>query len=148
LNSGSTDTEDKFYEIISSADAWQLNLDYSEGSLKPTNSALRVRDLFEQVTGRYRALPLFSYRLAFLLSIQVPLLDAYLSRIQSVVEAIESQQMGIMRAVPGALDNLRLAGVSALQRLVRAYVTAKWFAGVLQAWSDELVRSLLKAQLD
>jgi hypothetical protein len=51
-----SDTEDKFYEIISAPDAWQLNKDYAESSLRPTNSALRVRDLFEQVTSMSRSL--------------------------------------------------------------------------------------------
>jgi hypothetical protein len=49
--------------------------------------------------------------------------------------------MGILRAVPGALDNARQAGVSVLNRLVRVYVTAQWMTSVLQAWSDDLVRS-------
>ena len=52
-----SDAEDKYYEIIGSPDAWQFNEDYTDSGLKPTNSALRVRDLVDQVTG---TLPLSS----------------------------------------------------------------------------------------
>lgn len=156
------DCEDKYYEIIGASDAWLVNEDYSEGSLKPTNSALRIRDLFDQVTGelsilffciqsdfsnldRYRPLPDFSYRLAFLLGIQVPLLEAYHLRISSAIDAIETLSIGIMRAVPGALGDSassRLtAGVPGLQRLLRALVSAKWMSSTCRTWEDDVVRN-------
>lgn len=140
-----SDSEDKYYEIIGSSDAWQINEDHTEPSgMKPTNSAIRVRDLIESVTDRYKPLPLFSYRLAFLISVQTPLIEAYHLRMSSAVDAFETLNIGMLRAVPGALGegaNKRLtAGVGGVQRLVRAGISAKWFASVCKSWGDDVVR--------
>lgn len=141
-------SEDKYYEIISSAEAWQLSESDSSngnGSLRPTLSALRLRDLLESVTDRYKSLPSFFHRLSFLLSIQVPLIEAYLQRVASSVDAIETLSVGIMRAVPGALGEgagARLSsGVGGVQRLIKAGLSARWMTGVCQTWSDDVVGS-------
>lgn len=52
MSTRSSVVDDKYFEIIGSDDAWQINEDYAESGLRPTNSAMRTRDLFDQVTGR------------------------------------------------------------------------------------------------
>ena len=48
--------EDQYHEILGSSNAWGISDDTEAGSqatiLKSTNSARRVKALFEQVTGR------------------------------------------------------------------------------------------------
>lgn len=141
--------DDKYFEIISSSDAFHINEDYGAnvpGTLQPTNSALRIRDLFDQITDRYRPLPEFSLRLPFLIDIQLPLLEAYLQRINSVTDAFETLSFGLMRAVPGSIaggesgtNGPRLTnGVNGLQRLIRAAVSAHWMKDVCKEWSEDL----------
>jgi hypothetical protein len=165
---GTKVVDDRYYEIISAPDAWQICQDYAEVGLRPTNSALRIRDLVEQVTGeltgsgllflrslltiapadRYRPLPSFSHRLPFLLNIQLPLLEAYLARIVSAVDAFETLSHGFVRAVavPGTLGETSgghlTAGVTGLQRLLRAGISSRWMEGVCRGWGDDVVRQL------
>lgn len=141
--------DDKFFEIFSSPEAWHINEDYSPpttNAIRPTNSALRVRDLFEQVTDRYRPLPSFEHRLPFFADIQIPLLDGYMQRISSATDAFETLSFGLMRAVPGNLAGMegtsaRLTnGLNGLQRLIRALVSASWMESTSKEWSEDLVR--------
>lgn len=143
-------TENKFFEIISAAEAWHINEDYSPptvNGVKPTNSAIKVRDLFEQVTDRYRPLPGFEHRLLFFIDIQIPLLEGYPSRISSATDAFETLSFGLMRAVPGTLagvegSSIRLTnGLNGLQRLVRAFVSATWMETIIKEWSEDMVRN-------
>lgn len=140
--------DEKFFEIISSPEAWHINEDYSPptaNALRPTNSALKVRDLFEQVTDRYRALPTFEHRLPFFADIQIPLIDGYIQRISSATDAFETLSFGLMRAVPGNLAGMEASsarlthGLNGLQRLIRALVSASWTETVLKEWSEDLV---------
>lgn len=141
--------DSKYYEIIGAADAWQVAEDYSPEdddlpSFHPTNSAVRVRDLFDQVTERYKPLLTFAHRAPFLLAIQVPLLEAYIARIASSIDAFESLSFGLMRAVPGSIGEgvgARVtAGVAGAQRLTRAGLSARWMAAVCNMWDDDVVR--------
>ena len=152
----STVIDDKYFEIISAADAWHINEDYAstassssasaDNVLRPTNSALRIRDLFDQVTDRYRSLPSFSHRLPFLIDIQLPLLDSYLQRISSATDAFETLSFGLIRAVPGSLaggeggaGSARLTnGINGLQRLVRARVSASWMEATCKEWGEDV----------
>ncbi|GAA96748.1 uncharacterized protein L969DRAFT_97097 [Mixia osmundae IAM 14324] len=136
-----TYADDKFFEIISASDAWQLNEDYAESGLRPTHSALRIRDLFEQITDRYRPLPAFRHRLPFLTRIQLPLLDSYHGRIASSVDAFESLTFGLISSVPGSLGEgpggRLTAGVSGLQRLLRAGISARWMQKTCRSWGED-----------
>lgn len=156
VQSPTTVIDDKYYEVISSTDAWHINEDYAaanSGVLRPTNSALRIRDLFDQVTDRYRPLPSFLYRLPFLTDIQLPLLESYLQRISSATDAFENLSFGLMRAVPGSLtgDNsakTRLTnGVNGLQRLIRAGVSATWMGSICKEWSEDVVSGVKEPRL-
>jgi len=142
--------DDKFFEAISAPEAWQVVEDYADaksGILRPTNSALRVRDLVDQVADRFRPLPSAAHRLRFHRTVQLPLLEAYRARISSALDAFDTLTSGLIRAVPGAMtgDGRLTAGVSGLQRLVRAGVSARWIAGVCEGWSEDLVRARLVA---
>lgn len=148
--------DDRYYSIISSPDAWHIVEDDPSSvstsisplsALRPTNSASRIRDLFNQTTDRYRPLPQFEQQLPFLVDIQLPLLDSYMSRISSAIDAFESLAFGLMRAVPGSLANVagegatstRLTqGLSGLQRLVRAGVSAAWMEHQCAQWAEDV----------
>ncbi|KAF5356120.1 hypothetical protein D9756_004054 [Leucocoprinus leucothites] len=147
--------EDQYHEIIGSSDAWAISDDAEGGTqataLKSTNSARRIKALFEQVTDRYSPLPNASQRVHFLISIQLPILDSYLGRITSSLDAFETLSSAFVRAVPGALSlgnkgegsvnvntqNLT-SGIGGIQRLCKALLSAAHVEFALESWAEDL----------
>ena len=103
---------------------------------------------------RYSPLPDFIQRIRFLRVVQLPLLDQYHGRILSSLDAFEAFSSAFIKAVPGAfgvtvggreeavvhLDSQGLtSGVSGVQRLGKALLSAKYIEVSLHKWGDELV---------
>ncbi|KAG5648249.1 hypothetical protein DXG03_006207 [Asterophora parasitica] len=151
--------EDQYHDTIGAADAWliagddeHIIEDSPTRDIKSTNSARKLGTLIEQATDRYSPLPRFSQRTRFLLSVQLPLLEYYHRRISSSLDAFETLSSAFVRAVPGALgvtrgkeegsvhvDNRGLTtGVEGVQRLCKAFLSAKYVEAALQGWSEEL----------
>ncbi len=100
---------------------------------------------------RYSPLPQFVHRTRFMIVVQLPILESYHARISSSLDAFETLSSTFMRAVPGALgsdparpgDPKRLtSGVDGVQRLCKALVSAKYLAVAMEAWGEDLVRTL------
>lgn len=147
-------TETRYDELLNASDAWAIDDEPTaegEGELRPTHSAQRLRDLLAQVTERYRPLPALEQRLAFLGSIQLPLLRAYAGRIAASLDAFESLSGAFARAIPGAMSGGDASGVNAgtgggadmvrgtrgLGRLVKALASARWMESALTEWSEQ-----------
>ncbi|KAG2023112.1 RINT-1 family protein, variant 2 [Coprinopsis cinerea AmutBmut pab1-1] len=148
--------EGQYNEIISAQDAWTVSDDSEEEAnawdLKPTNSARRVKALFNQITDRFSPLPSPVQRTQFLVSIQLTLLESYHSRISSSLDAFETLSNAFLRAVPGALalslgnreegsvnvdaQNLT-TGVAGVQRLCKALISATYIRAAIEAWSED-----------
>ncbi|KAF4572590.1 hypothetical protein EYR36_007098 [Pleurotus pulmonarius] len=160
-------TEQQYNEIISSPDAWQIADDGADDKsrhidLKTTNSARQLKALVEQVTDRYSPLPDFAQRTRFLISVQLPLLEHYLGRIASSLDAFESYSSVFSRAVPGALGvalgtgdggvkmdtNSLTSGVEGAQRLCKALLSAKYIESAMEAWGEELFFLELWAEIN
>lgn len=97
---------------------------------------------------RYQPLPHLLHKSHFLFDIQLPLLEAYLARITSSLDAYERLSSSFVRAVPGALagqvghglDQKRLtSGVEGLARVVKALLSARWIKVAMEGWGEELV---------
>lgn len=144
--------EEQYNEIIQAQDAWHISddgeSDERHRDLRPTNSARRVKALFDQVSDRYQVVPRFHHRARFLIAIQIPILEQYHTRISSSLDAFEALSSTLMRAVPGALagqavDRKRLTdGVEGLQRLLKAFVSARWITMAMQSWGEMLASTL------
>lgn len=148
--------EDQYHEIISTPDAWQIAEDEVEkqaSEIRTTNSARRISALVEQVTDRYSPLPDFTQRTRFLISVQLPILELYHGRILSSLDAFETLSSALVRAVPGALgvnlggkedssvnvDTRSLtSGVSGVQRLCKALLSAHYMEISMDAWGEEV----------
>lgn len=149
--------DNQYNEIISSPDAWQISDDGDGGDSgtqlsadygsRTTTSARRFKALMERVTERYQPLPHLVHKSHFLFDIQLPLLEAYLTRITSSLDAYERLSSSFIRAVPGALagqvghgvDTKRLtSGVEGLTRVVKALVSARWIKAAMEAWGEDL----------
>ncbi|KAF8592034.1 hypothetical protein K439DRAFT_1650556 [Ramaria rubella] len=147
-------TENQYNNIISSPNAWQFTDDMdgtdvtdTETNSRTTISARRVKALIEQITDRYQPLPRFAARTRFLISIQIPILESYHSRISSSLDAFETLSSSFVRAVPGALagqighgtDTRSLtSGVEGVGRLVKAGISAHYMAGEMERWGDDI----------
>lgn len=121
---------------------------YTATDLRPTISARRVKILIEQISDRYKPLPRYTHRARFLIAIQIPILEHYHTRIGGSLDAFETLTSSLMRVVPGSLpgqvghqsDTKRLtSGVEGLQRLVKAFVSARWITLAMQVWGENLV---------
>ncbi|KAJ7630533.1 TIP-1 family-domain-containing protein [Roridomyces roridus] len=152
--------DDQYHNIIAAVDAWQIAQDTEEeedlGStrdLRATASARRLKALVEQVTDRYSPLPHFSHRTRFLITIQIPLLENYYERILSSLDAFETLSSVLVRAVPGALASVSLGrddgtvkvdtrrltdGVEGVQRLCKAWLSARYMQTAMEGWGEEL----------
>ncbi|KAJ6574637.1 TIP-1 family-domain-containing protein [Mycena capillaripes] len=150
--------ESQYHEIIGAVDAWQIAED--EGGeesghlreLRSTSSARRLKALVEQVTDRYSPLPHFAQRTRFLINVQIPLLENYYGRILASLDAFETLSSAFVRAVPGALsvslgrddgtvkvDARRLTdGVEGVQRLCKAWLSARYLEVAMEGWGEEL----------
>jgi hypothetical protein len=100
---------------------------------------------------RYASLPTLRHKYPFLAQVQLPILDSYRKRIASSLDAFETLASTFARAVPGALaghsrenglgmDTAKMtSGVGGLQRLTKAWISAKWLMDAMERWGDEMV---------
>jgi len=110
-------------------------------------------DLIEccRLLDRYGSLPTLRHKYPFLAYVQLPILESYRKRIASSLDAFETLASTFARAVPGALaghsrengvgmDTAKMtSGVSGLQRLTKAWISATWIMEAMERWGDEMV---------
>lgn len=136
----------RFQEIIDAPDAWLVDFDaVGENESKPTKSALRLKDLLETISDRYRPFRSFVHRIRFLLDIQVALLDGYHHRIAASLDAFESLTSTIGKAMSGVHDEDRkkmVDGLAGIERLCRAYGSAYTIRDALKDWGEDIVSFL------
>ncbi|SCV72603.1 BQ2448_4140 [Microbotryum intermedium] len=143
LASENTFFDERYYLAISSPDAWQVvpkdeyDPDQSEApsETRPTVSALKVADLAQAITERYRPLPI-QHGLSFLFKVHLPLIATYAERITSSFDAFESLSFGLL---PGALGTTTAAtaGVGGLSRIVRSGISARWMGEKCLEWGED-----------
>ncbi|GAA5901887.1 uncharacterized protein JCM6883_000427 [Sporobolomyces salmoneus] len=133
----------RYYSAIGAQDAWQIlspedyDITSSSSGTRPTQSALRIKELSEQLSQRYRPLPL-KHTLPFLLTLHLPMLQSYAKRITSSLDAFENLSLGSI--LPGALvgtSNAATQGVGGVLRLVRAGVSARWMSERCEEWGED-----------
>lgn len=132
----------RYHNILSADDAWVIDYDSADpNDTKPTKSAIRLKDLLETITDRYRPLTSFSQRLRFLIDIQISILDQYHDRLQSSVEAFKMLSSSIARAVQGtSKEELQsLSGINGLERLCKVYGSAMFLENCMRDWGEDIV---------
>lgn len=132
----------KRYEaIIADRASGELDFDSTAaGSTKPSKSAIRVNDLLETITERYRTLSSFSQKLRFLIDIQIAIFDRFHRRLHESLEAYLTRTSTVARTVHGVSrdDQIELAGVKGLDRLCRVFGSAEYLEKALRDWSDDV----------
>ncbi|KAL2379623.1 hypothetical protein RJZ90_005148 [Blastomyces dermatitidis] len=130
----------RYQDIIESADSGEIDYYCVEPSAtKPTKAAIRVNDLLETITERYRPLSSFSQKLRFLIDIQITIFDQFHERLRSGLEAYLAMTSTIGRTVQGSTGaDANLEGVAGLERLCRVYGSAEYLERKMQDWSDDV----------
>ncbi|KAK9458490.1 TIP-1 family-domain-containing protein [Lipomyces oligophaga] len=132
----------RYKEIIEAQDAWIVDFDASGlGEAKPTKSALRLKDLLEAVSERYRPLNSFVHKVRFLVDIQISILDSFHSRISASLDAFESLSSSLVRAVSGMQNEEQLKlidGIAGIERLCRAYGSSFAIKDALYDWGEDI----------
>ncbi|KAI9872535.1 MAG: hypothetical protein M1830_001510, partial [Pleopsidium flavum] len=131
----------RYQNIIDTKDSGELDYDSVEpGNTKPTKAAIRVNDLLETITDRYRPLSSFSQKLRFLINIQITIFDKFHDRLQSSLEAYLTMTSSIARTMQGVSkeDQANLQGVAGLERLCRVYGSAEYLEKKMRDWSDDV----------
>ncbi|KAJ9352042.1 RINT-1 family protein [Paecilomyces variotii] len=129
----------RYKDIIDTPDSGHIDYDGVEPSAsKPTKGAIRVNDLLETITERYRPLSSFSQRLRFLIDIQIAIFDQFHERLHSGLEAYLAMTSTIGRTVQGSDGQADLEGVAGLERLCRVFGSAEYLEKKMQDWSDDV----------
>lgn len=130
----------RYQDIIDTPDSGQIDYDgVDPGTTKPSRAAIRVNDLLETITERYRPLSSFSQKLRFLIDIQIAIFDQFHERLHSSLEAYLAMTSTIGRTVQGSSDNpASLDGVGGLERLCRVFGSAEYLEKKMQYWSDDV----------
>lgn len=131
----------RYDAIISDSSAGELDYDsVSLSSTKPSKAALRVNDLLETITDRYRTLSSFSQKLRFLIDIQIAIFDRFHQRLHESLEAYLTRTSTVARTVHGVSkdDQADLGGVKGLDRLCRVFGSAEYLEKAMRDWSDDV----------
>ncbi|KAI4260005.1 MAG: hypothetical protein LQ352_000501 [Teloschistes flavicans] len=131
----------RYHSITEPATSFEIDYDSVEpAATKPTNAAIRVNDLLETITDRYRPLPSFSQKMKFLILIQLEIFDSFHSVLANSLESYLSLTSPIARTVHGTKTQsvADVEGLSGIERLVRVYGSAEYLEKKMRDWSDDV----------
>ncbi|KAF2267640.1 RINT-1 family protein-like protein [Lojkania enalia] len=131
----------RYQSIVDAPDFGDLDYESVDPkATKPTKGAIRVNDLLETITDRYRPLTSFSQKLRFLIDIQIAIFDKLHERLQSNLEAYLTMTTSFGRAVGGVTkeEQEKLLGVEGLERLCKTYGSADYLEKAMRDWSDDV----------
>ncbi|KXT13983.1 hypothetical protein AC579_8842 [Pseudocercospora musae] len=142
----------RYQAILEAPDAGEIDFDGTAAdTTKPSKAALRLNDLLETITERYRDISSYSQRIDFLIDIQIKIFDTYHQRLQDALDAYLSLTSTIGRAVHTGLTKEELAelqGVKGLDRICRIFGSADYLERAMRDWSDDVFFIELWAELD
>jgi hypothetical protein len=131
----------RYQSIIDTPDSKELDYDsVAFDATKPTKAAIRVNDLLDTITDRYRTLASFSQKLRFLMDIQIAIFDQYLGRLRNSLEAYISLTTSIGRRMQGVSkeEQSELYGLKGLDHLCRVFGSAEYLERAMRDWSDDV----------
>ncbi|RAR09545.1 rint-1 family protein [Stemphylium lycopersici] len=131
----------RYQNIVEAPDFGDLDFESVDPkATKPTKGAIRVNDLLETITDRYRPLTSFSQKLTFLIDIQIAIFDKLHERLQANLEAYLSMTTSLGRAMGGVTkeEQEKLLGVEGLERLCKTFGSADYLERAMRDWSDDV----------
>ena len=131
----------RYHDIIDAEESDEIDYDSVDpGATKPTSAAIRVNDLLETVTDRYRTLVSLDEKIEFLLNIQITIFNILQLRFHDSLQAYLSHAASIARTVHGISRETQaeLRGFRGLERLCRVYGSAEYLEKKLDDWGDDI----------
>ncbi|KAI4239026.1 MAG: hypothetical protein L6R40_005612 [Gallowayella cf. fulva] len=138
----------RYKTIIGPPESFEIDYESVEPSAtKPTNAAIRVNDLLETITDRYRPLPSFSQKLRFLIDIQIAIFDLFHTVLADALEGYLYNTSSLARTVQGVSSSASrdgnakqrsLEGLAGIERLTRVYGSAEYLEKKMGDWSDDV----------
>jgi len=127
----------RYTSIKDSHDSREIDLDAEPGQTKPTKGAIRVNDLLETITDRYRGLSSFSYKMNFLLDIQLSIFDDYHNYLRDALQAYIAVSHTAGRLLQGQSETDTF-GLKGLESLAKIFGSAEYLERKMSDWSDDL----------
>jgi RAD50-interacting protein 1 len=130
----------RYRSIRDSPDGGEIDLDATElRTTKPTNGAIRVNDLLETITDRYRNLSSFSNKLRFLIDVQIAIFDDYHNYLLGGLQAFIANSHTAGRLLQGqTAPDANVTGVKGLETLSKVFGSAEYLEDKMSDWSNEL----------
>ena len=131
----------RYHAIVEPAESREIEYDSVEaGSTKPMKAALRVNDLLETITDRYRPLQSFSQKLHFLIDIQIAIFDEFHEALSASLDAYIALSSSLARTVQGVSkeEHAKVEGLNGLERLCRIYGSSEYLEKKMRDWSDDI----------
>lgn len=130
----------RYRSIRDSIDGGELDLDATElRTTKPTKGAIRVNDLLETITDRYRNLSSFSDKLRFLMDVQIAIFDDYHNHLLGGLQAFIASSHTAGRLLQGqTAPDANVTGVKGLETLCKIFGSAEYLEDKMSDWSNEL----------
>ena len=127
----------RYQSIRDAPESSDIDFDADSGQTKPTKGAIRVNDLLETITDRYRGLSSFSQKMKFLLEIQLSIFDDYHSHLHGALQAylISSHTAG--RLLHGQTE-AEAFGLKGLESLTKVFGSAEFLERKMSDWSDDV----------
>lgn len=140
----------RYQTIINSSDSGSIDYDSSStGKTKTTFGASKVMGLLTSVTHLYQNLRNFSYKLRFLIDVQLSILDQYHARLNDSIDVYTTMSSTVGRTLHGVskVDQAKLEGVGGLESLCKVYGSADHIINELQDQSNNVFFVDLWAEL-
>ena len=104
---------------------------------KPTKGTIRVNDLLETITDRYRGLSSFSQKMKFLIGIQLSVFDDYHQHLHEALQAYLASSHTAGRLLQGQSKSEAL-GEKGLATLCKIYGSAEFLERKMEDWGDDV----------
>lgn len=129
----------RYNKIIDDTESRSIDYDgVEEGRTKPTKGAIRINDLLEKITERYRMLASFSQKMKFLIDIQLAIFDKYHAYLYEHFRTYQAQSHTAGRLAAGAVSAGEALGLPGLESLVKIFGSAEYLERKMTDWSDDV----------
>lgn len=127
----------RYNNIRDAPEGRDIDFDAEPGQTKPTKSAIRIADLLETITDRYRALNSFSYKIRFLIDIQIHILEEYHRNLADMLQVYVATTHTAGRLLQGQTESDAF-GLKGLELITQIYGSAEFLQRKLSDWSDDI----------
>nr|POF15292.1 rad50-interacting protein 1 [Quercus suber] len=131
----------RYQAIVAAPDAGEIDYDFvGREDSKPTKMAIRVNDLVETITERYRPLASFSQKLRFLMDIQIEIFDMLYKRLHKDLEQYQAYTAVGSHIISGVSKEEKsdLQGLVGVKRLCSVFSSAEYLERAMRDWSDDV----------